>query len=198
MAASLEKNDVGKVTLARTWYQSLWSILAQPLLQTLGPHFLMGLIIFAPLNWVLYLKEVKKQPLHWLLPVFWVYSGTLAGLACAGKKWVLVGKKKEGETMQIWSRGIFMDTIWQAIRTQLVGEYFMEMTGGSFLFGLWMKLMGSEIYWDQGKVKYGGIRIGKGGFVGSRAVAMPGAGVVVESGGSLGALSLAMKEEIVN
>lgn len=52
MAASLEKNDAGKVTLARTWYQSLWSILAQPLLQTLGPHFLMGLIIFAPPKWV--------------------------------------------------------------------------------------------------------------------------------------------------
>ncbi|XP_047951804.1 linolenate 9R-lipoxygenase-like [Salvia hispanica] len=39
------------------------------------------------------------------------------------------------------------------------------------------------------------IAIGEGGFVGSRAVAMP--GVVVEDGGSLGALSLAMKGELV-
>ena len=124
-----------------------------------------------------------------------------------------------------------MDTIWQAFRT-LVGDYFMEMTSGSILFVLWMKLMGSDIELDQGiyvdsmgallnpemvkierggcvgreallfghiyeggKVKFGKIRIGEGGFIGSRAVVMP--GVRVESGGSLSALSLAMKEEIV-
>ncbi|CAL5423922.1 unnamed protein product [Camellia sinensis] len=232
---SLENKDARKVTLARTWYQSLWTVSAQPLLQTLVPYFLMGLVLSAPLNWLFNLKEVKSLPLHWLLPVFWVHSGILAGLACSWAKWVLVGKKKEGESELIWSRRIFMDTIWQAIRT-VVGEYFMEMTSGSVLFGVWMKLMGSEIGWDQegvyvdsmgavlnpelvriekggcvgreallfghiyegegGKVKYGSIRIGKGGFVGSRAVAMP--GVTVECGASLGALSLAMKEETVN
>ncbi|KAL6966383.1 hypothetical protein U1Q18_032164 [Sarracenia purpurea var. burkii] len=233
-SSSLDKTDARKLTLERTWYQSLWTISAQPFLQTFVPHFLMGLLLFAPLNWVLYLKEVKKLPLQWLLPVFWVYSGILAGLACAAAKWVLVGKKKEGDTLLIWSRGIFMDTTWQAIRT-LVGDFFMEMTSGSFLFGVWMKLMGSEICWDEGvyvdsmgavlnpemvriekngsvereallfghiyegedgKVKYGRVRVGEGGFVGSRAVAMP--GMRVECGGSLGALSLAMKEEIVN
>jgi len=48
---------------------------------------------------------------------------------------------------------------------------------------------------EGGKVKFGKIKIGEGGFVGSRAVAMP--GVRVEDGGNLSALSLAMKEEIV-
>ncbi|XP_068644032.1 uncharacterized protein [Aristolochia californica] len=42
---------------------------------------------------------------------------------------------------------------------------------------------------------YQNVRIGESGFVGSRAVCMP--GVTVESGGSLDALTLAMKEETV-
>jgi acetyltransferase-like isoleucine patch superfamily enzyme len=144
-----------------------------------------------------------------------------------------VGKKKEGQTVHIWSIGVFMDTVWQAFRT-VVGDYFMEMTSGSILFLLWLKLMGSDIDLDQGayvdsmgaalnpemveierggcvgreallfghiyegeggKVKFGRIRVGEGGFVGSRAIAMP--GVRVEIGGNLSALSLAMKEEIV-
>ncbi|KAK9273919.1 hypothetical protein L1049_018731 [Liquidambar formosana] len=233
MAAALEKNEVKEVTLERTWYQTSWAIFAQPLLQTVLPYFLVGLIIFAPLNWVLFLKDTKKFPLHWLLPIFWVTSGIMVALACVVAKWILVGKKKEGETVLLWSKGVFMDTIWQAFRT-LVGDYFMEMTSGSVLFGLWMKLMGSEIELNQGayvdsmgaalnpemvgierggcvgreallfghiyegdggKVKFGKIRVGEGGFVGSRAVVMP--GVIVETGGNLSALSLAMKEEII-
>lgn len=126
-----------------------------------------------------------------------------------------------------------MDTIWQAFRT-LVGEYFMEMASGSFLFVVWMKVMGSEIdlnggayvdsmgavlnpemveiegggcvgreallfghiyEGDGGKVKFGKIRVGEDGFVGSRSVVMP--GVRVENGGSLSALSLAFKGEII-
>jgi hypothetical protein len=233
MAAALEKKDSGKVTLARTWYQTLWVIFAQPLLQTFLPYFLMGLLIFAPLNWILHLKESKKVAMHWLLPLVWVSSGVLAALACVVAKWILVGKKKEGQTVHIWSIGVFMDTVWQAFRT-VVGDYFMEMTRGSILFLLWLKLMGSDIDLDQGayvdsmgaalnpemveierggcvgreallfghiyegeggKVKFGRIRVGEGGFVGSRAIAMP--GVRVEIGGNLSALSLAMKEEIV-
>ncbi|EEF48850.1 conserved hypothetical protein [Ricinus communis] len=233
MAAVLEKKDSGKVTLARTWYQTSWAILGQPLLQTVFPYFLMGLVIFAPLNLVLFLKESKKISLHWLLPLFWFSSGILAALVCVVAKWILVGKKKEGETTLIWSKGVFMDTIWQAFRT-IAGEYFIEMTSGSVLFNLWLKLMGSDINLHQGayidsmgaalnpemveierggcvgkeailfghiyegeggKVKFGKIRVGECGFVGSRAIAMP--GVRVESGGNLSALSLAMKEEIV-
>lgn len=233
MAAALEKKDVKTVTLARTWYQTLWAIFAQPLLQVVLPYFMMGLVIFAPLSWFLNLKDAYQLPLQWLLPLFWVSSGILAASACVIAKWALVGKKKEGETVLIWSPRVFMDTIWQAFRT-LVGEYFMEMVSGSMFFALWMKLMGSEIDLDQGvyvdtmgallnpemveiesggcvgkeallfghiyegeggKVKFGKIKIGEGGFVGSRAVAMP--GVRVEYGGNLSALSLAMKEEIV-
>ncbi|XP_016652114.1 PREDICTED: uncharacterized protein LOC103341819 [Prunus mume] len=233
MAAALKINDTHKVTLERALFQTLWATFAQPLLQTVLPHFLLGLVIYAPLNWTLYLKDAQKLPLHLLFPLFWVSSGCLAGLACVVAKWLLVGKKKEGEAVHIWSIGVFLDTTWQAFRT-LVGSYFMEMTSGSIFFVLWMKLMGSEIELDQGayvdsmgallnpemveierggcvgrdallfghiyegdegKVKFGKISIGEGGFVGSRAIAMP--GVRVESGGYLSALSLAMKEEIV-
>nr|XP_043613734.1 linolenate 9R-lipoxygenase-like [Erigeron canadensis] len=233
MAKVMEKEDNQKLTLTRPWHQNLWMMSGQPLLQTALPYFLMGMIVFAPLNVTMYIKEHNTLQLHWLLPMFWFSSGILAGLACALAKWVLVGRKKEGETVMIWSIGIYMDTIWQAIRT-LVGEYFMEMTSGSVLFGLWMKLMGSDISWDQGayvdgmgavlnpemvsierygsvgreallfghiyegedgKVKFGKIKIKEGGFVGSRAVAMP--GVTVENEGCLAALSLAMKAEIV-
>lgn len=48
---------------------------------------------------------------------------------------------------------------------------------------------------EGGMVKFGEIKIGEDGFVGSRAMAMP--GVQLENGGSLSALSLAMKEEII-
>ncbi|KAJ6704737.1 AMINE OXIDASE [Salix purpurea] len=149
MTVALEKKDTGKVTLAKTWYQTLWVIFAQPLLQTFLPCFLMGLLIFAPLNCTLLLKESKKVAMHWLLPLVWVSSGILAALASVMAKWILVGKKKEGQTVKIWSTGVFMDTLWQAFRT-VVGDYFMEMTSGSILFLLWLKLMGSDIGLDQG------------------------------------------------
>ncbi|PIN23551.1 Linolenate 9R-lipoxygenase [Handroanthus impetiginosus] len=236
IAARLQKDDSNsrKVTLTRTWYQTSWSTFGQPLLQTFLPYFLLAYVISGPLGWLVFANTKLNYPLHWLLPLFWVISGIWAALACAITKWVLVGKKKDGGTAQLWSKSILMDTIWQAFKT-LVGEYFMEMTSGSTLFAVWMKMMGSEIdlsgegvYVDSmgavlnpemveierggcvereallfghiyegedGKVKFGKIRIGEGGFVGSRSVAMP--GVVVEDGGSLGALSLAMKEEVV-
>ncbi|KAF6158732.1 hypothetical protein GIB67_040246 [Kingdonia uniflora] len=233
MAAALTAKETGKVTLERTWYQTLWVMFSQPLLQTFLPYFLLGLVIFEPLNWVLYMKDTKKVPLHFLLPLFWVFSGILAVLLCVLAKWVLVGKKKEGETVLMWSKHVFMDTTWQALKT-LIGEYFMEMTTGSVFFAIFMKLMGSDIELDQGvyvdsmgallnpemveierggcvgrdallfghiyegeagKVKFGKIKVGEGGFVGSRAVVMP--GVRVESWGYLSAQTLAMKEEIV-
>lgn len=235
MAAAVERTVASEeVTLTRPWYVTLWMMSAQPCLQIFLPYFLMGLVIFAPLNFILYMNKISKMQMHFLLPFFWLFSGVIAGVVCALSKWILVGKKREGETEPIWSGGIFMDTTWQAIRT-LVGDYFMELTGGSFLFNIWMNLMGSRTAWDKGvyvdsmgavlnpelmqieeygsvgreallfghiyegeggKVKYGEIVVRKGGFVGSRAVAMP--RVTVSSDGSLGALSLAMKEEFVN
>ncbi|KAL2486015.1 4-coumarate--CoA ligase [Abeliophyllum distichum] len=233
VAAMLQRGNSSEVTLARTWFQTSWAIFMQPLLQTFLPYFLMAYVICGPLNWILFAKETMKYPLQWLLPFFWVFSGMWAALACVIAKWILVGKKKDGGTALIWSKSIFMDTIWQAFKT-LAGDYFMDMTGGSIFFVLWMKLMGSDInlgegvYVDSmgavlnpemveierggcvgreallfghiyegegGKVKFGKVRVGEGGFVGSRAVAMP--GVIVEDGGSLNALSLAMKEEVV-
>ncbi|CAN4114036.1 unnamed protein product [Withania somnifera] len=192
------------VALSRTWYQTSWSTFAQPLLQTFLPYFFLAYSI------------------HRLL----------AALACVLAKLFLTTKKKDGGKSLIWSKTLLMETVWQAFRT-LVSDYFMEMTTGSFLFVIWMKLMGSEvelsqgvyvdsngvllnpemieierggcigkeallfghIYEGEGVVKFGKVRICEGSFVGSRAVAMP--GVVVESGGCLNALSLAMKEEVV-
>ncbi|KAL7084478.1 hypothetical protein ACP275_14G225100 [Erythranthe tilingii] len=233
-AQKLEKSvDTEVVTLARPWYVTLWMMSAQPFLQIFLPYFLMGLVIFPPMKFIFHQDKISKtEHMHFLLPFFWICSGVLSGLVCALCKWILVGKKKEGENEPIWSVGIFMDTIWQAVRT-LAGDYFMEMTGGTFIFNVWMNLMGSKVdvgaYVDTmgavlnpelvqieengsvereallfghiyegegGKVKYGKIVVKKGGFVGSRAVAMP--GVTVGGGGCLGALSLAMKEEFVN
>lgn len=221
-----------EVTLERPWYLTFWMMTAQPFLQVFVPYFLIGLVIFAPLNLVL--KKMKKTEMVYLLPIFWFCSGVPAGLVCALSKWILVGKKREGEIEAIWSVGIFMDTVWQAVKT-VVGEYFMEMTSGSVVFNVWLKLMGSEVAWDggayvdsmgaalnpelmeieengvvereallfghiyegeAGKVKYGKVVVRRGGFVGSRAVAMPGA--TVGAGANLAALSLAMKGEFVN
>ncbi|KAI4338342.1 hypothetical protein L6164_016682 [Bauhinia variegata] len=233
MAAALPEKNSQKVTLTRTWYQTFSALITQPLLQTFLPYAVIGFVTFAPLNWVLYLKTAKQVPLCWFLPLFWVSSGAMAALACVIAKLVLVGRKETGEAIDIWSKRVIIDSVWQAIRT-LVGDYFMEMTTGSFLFVLWMKLMGSDVDMDHapyvdsmgallnpemvkiekggsvgreallfghiyegedGKVKFGEIRIEENGFVGSRAVVMP--GVVVENDGNLSALSLAMKEEII-
>ncbi|KAI3705436.1 hypothetical protein L1987_75673 [Smallanthus sonchifolius] len=232
-ATSAMENKSTEVTLTKTWYQTSWTLFGQPLLQTFLPYYLMGLLISGPLNLMFYVKQTTGYPVQWLLPVFWVCSGMWAGLACVITKWVVVGKKKDGGSVLIWGKEVFMDTIWQAFRT-LVGEYFMEMVSGSFLFTIWMKMMGSEIDLNQGvyvdsmgavlnpemveiegggcvgreavlfghiyegdggKVKFGKIRIGEDGFVGSRGVVMP--GVSVENGGSLSALSLAFKGEII-
>ncbi|XP_047319723.1 uncharacterized protein LOC124923793 [Impatiens glandulifera] len=231
-AATFVKN---KITLARTGWETLWSISIQPLMQTIVPYLVMGLVMFYPLKWVIYMKkEEENVPLQLvILAMFWVSSGVLASIGCVLAKWVLVGRNRDGQTLMIWSKRIQMDTVWQATRT-LVGEYFMEMTSGSFLFGIWMKTMGSKIGWEEGafvdsmgallnpemvevgakgsvereallfghiyegesgKVKYGRIRVEKGGFVGTRAVCMP--GVTIQSGASLSPLSLAMKGEIV-
>jgi len=231
--AELHKNDSQKLTLNRTWFQTFSALFTQPLLQTVLPHIVLGLSVFAPLNCIVYLKSAKKVQIYWLLPLFWVHSGALASLACVIAKWILVGRKKAGETVPIWSQRITLDSTWQAIRT-LVGDYFMDMTSGSFWFVLWMKLMGADVdmehavYVDSmgallnpemvkierggcvgreallfghvyegegGMVKFGEIKIGEDGFVGSRAVAMP--GVQLENGSNLSSLSLAMKQEII-
>jgi hypothetical protein len=222
-----------KVTLARTWYKSLWATLCQPLLQTLVPYFVLGLVIFLPFRGLLAITAATGTPLYWLLPVFWVVSGLVAMATCAAAKWVLVGVRADGDAVHIWAPQVFLDTVWQAIRTA-TAEYFAELTCGSVLFAAWMRMMGSSVavaegvYVDSmgallnpemvhleqgasvghdallfghvyegeaGKVKFGRVHVGEDGFVGSRAVAMP--GVKVEDGGYLGALSLAMKEEIV-
>ncbi|XP_057805159.1 uncharacterized protein LOC131020399 [Salvia miltiorrhiza] len=231
MAASAAGEEfVKEVTLERPWYLTFWLATAQPFLQIFLPYFLLGLVASAPFN----LIKMGKIQMIYLLPLFWVCSGIAAGVVCGVSKWILVGRKREGEVEAIWSVGIFMDTIWQAIKT-VVGEYLMEMTSGSIMFNLWLKLMGSEVAWDGGayvdsmgaalnpelmqieknsvvereallfghiyegdggKVKYGKVVVRRGGFIGSRAVAMPGA--TVAAGGSLPALSLAMKGEFVN
>ncbi|PAN36509.1 hypothetical protein PAHAL_6G288900 [Panicum hallii] len=237
MAATRSSSNVRhaatKVTLARTWYQALWATLCQPLLQTLVPYFTMGLVIFLPLRGLLAVSTAVGTPLYWSLPVFWVTSGVAAMATCAAAKWALVGRRADGDAVHIWAPAVFLDTVWQAVRTA-AGEYFAELTPGSVLFAAWMRAMGASVaagdgvYVDSmgallnpemvrlergasvgrdallfghvyegegGEVKFGAVHVGEDGFVGSRAVAMP--GVRVDDGGCLGALGLAMKEEIV-
>jgi len=235
IAATRSSSDVRqatKVTLARTWYQALWATLCQPLLQTLLPYFVVGLVIFLPLRGLL-ASMATGMPLYWTLPIFWAMSGVAVMGACAAAKWALVGRRADGDTVHIWSPPVFLDTIWQAVRTA-TAEYFAELTPGSVLFAGWMRAMGASVavsggvYVDSmgallnpemvhlergasvgrdallfghvyegegGEVKFGRVHVGEDGFVGSRAVAMP--GVRVDDGGCLGALRLAMKEEIV-
>ncbi|RDX95598.1 fadD28, partial [Mucuna pruriens] len=228
-----EPKKVTTLTLTRTSYQTFSALFTQTLLQTVLPYTVVGLAVFAPLNFVVNLKNVEKVQWLVLLPLFWILSGVMAALACVVAKWVLVGRKKEGETVALWNKRVVMDSTWQAIRT-LVGDYFMDMTSGSFLFVTWMKLMGADVdtdgaYVDSmgallnpemvkierggcvgkeallfghiyegdegGMVKFGGIKIGQYGFVGTRAVVMP--GVHVENEATLSALSLAMKGETI-
>nr|XP_007150400.1 hypothetical protein PHAVU_005G150200g [Phaseolus vulgaris]ESW22394.1 hypothetical protein PHAVU_005G150200g [Phaseolus vulgaris] len=229
-----ETKLVTTLTLTRTWYQTFSAVFTQPLLQTVLPYTVVGLSVFAPLNFVVNMKNAEKLSVQWLFPLFWILSGVMGALACVVAKWVLVGRKREGEMVPLWSKRVMMDSTWQAIRA-VVGEYFMEIASGSFLFVMWMRLMGSEVDMDGdayvdsmgallnpemvkierggcvgrealvfghiyegdegGMVKFGGIKIGEEGFVGSRAVIMP--GVHVENEANLSALSLAMKGEIV-
>ncbi|KAJ0965094.1 hypothetical protein J5N97_026232 [Dioscorea zingiberensis] len=170
MAAPVATKN-GGVTLARPWHKTLWAATLQPLLQTFIPYFTLGLIIYAPLQWMLLIKEEKKLMLYWLLPFYYVVSGIMAALVCALAKWVLVGRKREGDTVMIWSWGVFMDTVWQALRT-VIGDYFMEMTCGSFLFGIWMRFMGSEV--------------GEGVYVDSMAALLNPEMVEIERGGAVG------------
>ncbi|MED6168809.1 hypothetical protein PIB30_015190 [Stylosanthes scabra] len=231
---TLLKMGSEKVTLTRTWYQSFSVLFIQPLMQTLLPYFLVGLSVFAPLDLLVHQKNSMKLSLHWFFPLIWVLSGALAALACVVAKRVLVGKNKSGDKVPIWSIRIIMDSTWQAIRT-LIGDFFMDMTNGSYFLVLYMKLMGADVEMDHevyvdsngallnpemvkierggcvgkeallfghiyegeegGMVKFGEIKIGEDGLVGSRAIAMP--GVQLENEGNLGALSIAMKEEII-
>ncbi|KAF8653877.1 hypothetical protein HU200_062011 [Digitaria exilis] len=238
MAATRSSSNVRHVTtkhvtLARTWYQALWATVCQPLLQILVPYFTMGMVIFFPFRVLVLAGGSGAAALYWTLPIFWVTSGFAAMAACVAAKWALVGRRDDGDTVHIWSPAVFMDTVWQAVRTA-AAEYFTELTPGSVPFAAWMRAMGAAVAADGGvyvdsmgallnpemvvlepgasvgrdallfghvyegeggEVKFGEVRVGEDGFVGSRAVAMP--GVRVDDGGCLGALGLAMKGEIV-
>ncbi|KAK4407365.1 Long-chain-fatty-acid--AMP ligase FadD26 [Sesamum angolense] len=99
-----------------------------------------------------------------------------------------VWMKLMGSEIEV-SGGVYVDSMGAVLNPEMV-----EIERGGCV-GREALLFGHIYEGEDGKVKFGKIRIEEGGFVGSRSVAMP--GVVVEDGGSLGALSLAMKEEIV-
>uniref|UniRef100_A0A0D3FWZ1 4-coumarate--CoA ligase n=1 Tax=Oryza barthii TaxID=65489 RepID=A0A0D3FWZ1_9ORYZ len=136
--------DATKVTLARTWYQALWATLCQPLLQTLVPYSVLGLVIFLPLRGLLAVAAATRFPLYWLLPAFWAASGVAAMATCAAAKWALVGSRVDGDTAHIWSPAVFLDTVWQAVRAA-TAEYFAELTPGSAPFAAWMRVMGASV-----------------------------------------------------
>ncbi|KAF9597222.1 hypothetical protein IFM89_016363 [Coptis chinensis] len=86
-------------------------------------------------------------------------------------------------------QGVYVDSMGAVLNPDMV-----EIENGGCV-GRDALLFGHIYEGEEGKVKFGKIRVGEGGFVGSRAVVMP--GVRVESWGNLSALSLAMKEEII-
>ncbi|GAU21921.1 hypothetical protein TSUD_110610 [Trifolium subterraneum] len=144
------------LTLTRTWYQTFSALLIQPLLQTVLPHMVIALSIYVPLNLVLYFKDVKKLPLHWLLPFFWILS-------------------------DIDMDGTYVDSNGTMLNPEMVKIERGGCVGkDALLFG--------HIYEGEegGMVKYGEIKIGEDGFVGSKAVVMP--GVEIENDANLAAL----------
>ncbi|XP_048140598.1 uncharacterized protein LOC125316388 [Rhodamnia argentea] len=86
-------------------------------------------------------------------------------------------------------KGTYVDSMGAALNPEMV-----EVEGGGSV-GREALLFGHVYDGEGGVVKFGKITVGESGFIGSRAVAMP--GVAVESGGSLSALSLAMKGEVI-
>ena len=86
-------------------------------------------------------------------------------------------------------KGLYVDSMGAVLNPEMV-----EIERGGCV-GREALLFGHKYEGEGGKVKFGKISIGEGGFVGSRAVVMP--GVRVETGGNLSDLSLAMKGEIV-
>nr|TKW11527.1 hypothetical protein SEVIR_6G237600v2 [Setaria viridis] len=180
-----------KVTLARTWYQAVWATLCQPLLQTLVPYFTMGLVIFSPLRALLAASTATGTPLYWTLPIFWAVR-TAAGEYFAeltpGSVPFAVWMRAMGASVAA-ADGVYVDSMGALLNPEMVRlERGASVGRDALLFG--------HVYEGEGgEVKFGAVHIGEDGFVGSRAVAMP--GVRVDDGGCLGALGLAMKEEIV-
>lgn len=96
MAASFKGKDDKKLTLTRTTAQMSLTLFGQPVLQTIFPHFLLGLIVYTTLDLVLHYKSTRNAGVYWLFPFCRVSSGVLAAISCVIAKWVLVGRKKEG------------------------------------------------------------------------------------------------------
>ncbi|KAL4198207.1 hypothetical protein AMTRI_Chr03g44740 [Amborella trichopoda] len=149
MAGTASYPVAGKPAVARTWVQSVWALLGQPLVQVGVPYALLGLGMWTPLRFLGYVHQARVVPLQLLLPLFLVFSGLLGGLLCVLAKWVLVGRQREEKTIHLWGMEVFLDTIWQAIKT-VMGEYFMEITSGSMVFGAWMRLLGAKVEWRDG------------------------------------------------
>ncbi|KAL3519196.1 hypothetical protein ACH5RR_021785 [Cinchona calisaya] len=102
--------------------------------------------------------------------------------------------KKREPLAEAWR--IFLDN--SDVKLDFSGCKHREKGHGQEKYGCVEKeaLIFGHIYEGQGgKAKYGKIKIEEGGFIGSRTVAMP--GVIVDTGGKLGVLSLAVKGEIV-
>ncbi|XP_068636872.1 uncharacterized protein [Aristolochia californica] len=105
------------------------------------------------------------------------------------------GRSLVYEICQHLRNGTPLPAAWRAFLDQ--SDVKVELTGCPMAAGA---VQPQEKKLDTGKVTlerkwYQTVRIGEAGFVGSRAVCMP--GVTVECGGSLGALTLAMKEETI-
>ncbi|RZC83133.1 hypothetical protein C5167_045920 [Papaver somniferum] len=88
-----------------------------------------------------------------------------------------------------FDQGVYVDSMGALLNPEMV-----EIEKGGSI-GIDALLFGHIYEGEDGKVKFGKIKVCEGGFVGSRAIVMP--GVRVENHGTLNASSLAMKEEIV-
>ncbi|KAI3791351.1 hypothetical protein L2E82_05117 [Cichorium intybus] len=164
--------EVEKVTLTRPWYKNLWMLTGQPILQVFIPYFLMGFIVFTPLQMTYFLKSQNGE----------YFVEMIGGSVFFGVWMNLMGSDVA------WNEGVYLDGMGGVLNPEMVSvEKHGSVGREALLFG--------HIYeGERGKVKFGEIKVKEGGFVGSRCVVMP--GVTVENEGSLAALSVAMKGEI--
>ncbi|XP_057823986.2 uncharacterized protein LOC131036178 [Cryptomeria japonica] len=142
------------VSQVRSWAVSLWLLLAQPLLQTGLPYALLALAFVAPLGLLSYWVQNGENCTRILfpaifLPVLYVLTGFTMVVLTVVCKWFMVGKMREGDRIELWSRATLLDTAWQAVRT-VAGLHFVQLCRGSVVFGLYMKSLGSSVAWGEG------------------------------------------------
>ncbi|XP_057823992.2 uncharacterized protein LOC131036185 [Cryptomeria japonica] len=148
------KEDAKPMAPVRSWAVSLWLLLAQPLLQTGLPYALLALAFVVPLGLLSYWVQNREDytriffPVIFL-PMFYILTGLVMVVWTVACKWIMVGKMRENDRVELWGREALLDTIWQAVRC-VAGDHFVQLCRGSVAFGVYMKSLGASVAWIEG------------------------------------------------